>query len=277
VGRLPNFVYLGPEKSGTTWLYRTLGHHRDIYLTPAKDTFFFGRHWNLGLDWYREQFAHADNQQIVGEIAHRYLTAEPLDRMREVLGEDILVMTTLRNPVEAAWSGYLYYRKHGVVEGSFREALEQRPALLDRCRYATAAATITARFPRESLYVGVFDDLESDPQKFIDGVTDFLGVERMSLSAEDRQPALPAAAPRSLGLARRVRRVANRLRRSGHSQLVTRLKNSALVERTLYRPVDRKAERPSPADVDYIKTELGEEIDSLDREYGLGLRARWNW
>ena len=72
--RLPNFIYLGPEKSGTSWLHGTLSRHPQVYLTPAKDLFFFNRFYDRGLDWYREQFAAADSEPVVGEIAHRYLT-----------------------------------------------------------------------------------------------------------------------------------------------------------------------------------------------------------
>ena len=50
-----------------------------------------------------------------------------------------------------------------------------------------------------------------------------------------------------------------------------------MIERALYRPVDRSAERPDQADVDYIKATLLPEVESLDRDFGLGLKSRWGW
>jgi Sulfotransferase domain len=275
--RLPNFVYLGPEKSGTSWLHVTLSRHPQVYLTPSKDLFFFNRFYDRGLDWYREQFAGADSQPVVGEIAHRYLTdPTALARMRGDLGE-IKLMTTVRNPVDRAWSGYLYYRKHGVHSGSFREALTDKEQLINSGRYATAIARVLQHFPKDALYVAVFDDLEQDPQGFVDGVTGFLGVDAMPLSSEDRAPTLPAARARSTRVAKVVRAGAKWTRRHGHPRVIATLKRSPMIERALYRPVDRSAERPDPADVDYIKAALLPEVESLDRDFGLGLKSRWGW
>jgi Sulfotransferase domain len=275
--RLPNFIYLGPEKSGTSWLHGTLSRHPEVFLTPSKDLFFFNRFYDRGLEWYREQFAAADSQPVVGEIAHRYLTdPTALQRMRRDLGE-IKLMTTVRNPVDRAWSGYLYYRKHGVHSGSFREALTDKEQLLNSGRYATAIAQVLGHFPKSALHVAVFDDLEEDPQRYLDGVTAFLGVEAMLLSSEEREPTLPAARARSTRVAKLVRRGAKWTRQHGHPRVIATLKRSPMIERALYRPVDRTVERPEPADVDYIKATLLPEVESLDRDFGLGLKSRWGW
>ena len=101
--------------------------------------------------------------------------------MRRDLGE-IKLMTTVRDPVDRAWSGYLYYRKHGVHSGSFREALADKEQLLNSGRYATAIGRVLQHFPKDALHVAVFDDLEVDSQRFLDGVTGFLGVDAMPLS-----------------------------------------------------------------------------------------------
>jgi Sulfotransferase domain len=276
VTRLPNFIYLGPEKSGTSWLHGILSRHPQVFLTPSKDLFFFNRFYDRGLDWYREQFAAADAEPVVGEIAHRYLTdPTALERMRRDLGE-IRLMTTVRNPVDRAWSGYLYYRKHGVHSGSFREALTDKKQLLNSGRYATAIGHVLQYFPKDRLHVAVFDDLEQNPQLYLHGITEFLDIEPMSLSSEDRQPALPAARARSTRVARVVRGGAKWTRQHGHPRVIATLKRSPMIERVLYRPVDR-VERPEPADVDYIKATLLPEVESLDREFGLGLQSRWGW
>lgn len=275
--RLPNFIYLGPEKSGTSWLHGVLSRHPQVFLTPSKDLFFFNRFYDRGLDWYREQFAAADSEPVVGEIAHRYLTdPTALERMRRDLGE-IQLMTTVRNPVDRAWSGYLYYRKHGVHSGSFREALTDKKQLLNSGRYATAIGHVLQYFPKDTLHVAVFDDLEQNPQRYLDGITEFLHIEPMALSSEDRQPALPAARARSTRVARVVRAGAKWTRRHGHPRVIATLKRSPMIERALYRPVDRIVERPEQADIDYIKATLLPEVESLDRDFGLGLKTRWGW
>lgn len=37
----PDFICIGPEKTGTTWLYRVLADHPDVYLPPVKELRYF--------------------------------------------------------------------------------------------------------------------------------------------------------------------------------------------------------------------------------------------
>jgi hypothetical protein len=49
----PNFIVIGAQKSGTTWLYRNLRQHPDIFMPPEqhKELFFFSYRYNRGWDW----------------------------------------------------------------------------------------------------------------------------------------------------------------------------------------------------------------------------------
>jgi hypothetical protein len=55
------------------------------------------------------------------------------------------------------------------------------------------------------------------------------------------------------------------------------VKRSPVVHRVLYRPIDKTSVRPDPEAVDYIRSELGDEVDRLERDLGLPLRSRWGW
>jgi hypothetical protein len=50
VTRLPNFLHIGPGKSGSSWLHETLALHPEVYLSEAKDLYFFSRYYDRGLD-----------------------------------------------------------------------------------------------------------------------------------------------------------------------------------------------------------------------------------
>jgi len=39
----PNFVFIGAQKAGTTWLYENLNGHPDIWLPPVKELHYFDR------------------------------------------------------------------------------------------------------------------------------------------------------------------------------------------------------------------------------------------
>jgi hypothetical protein len=127
------------------------------------------------------------------------------------------------------------------------------------------------------VHIAMFDDLVADPQGFIDGVTDFLGVDRLVLAADDLAARLPAARARSMRLALAARRSADWVREHDGATLVGMVKRSALVQRALYRPLDRQAARPAPDDVLTVKAALVDEVDALERRFGLRLREAWGW
>ena len=277
MNRLPNFLYVGPDKAGSSWLHEMLIKHPDVYLTPAKDLYFFDRYYDRGLEWYASQFRDARDEAVVGEVCQDYLFhPDAADRIHETLGP-VRIMVSLRDPVERAWSSYLYMRKHGIGPATFAEALRSRPELLEHGRYATGLDRFLAHVPREMVHVALFDDLAADPQAFIDSVTGFLGIDRMPLSSQDLQARLPAARARSVRIAAAARRSADWVREHDGAKLVGTVKRSPFVQKALYRPIDRSAVRPEPEDVRAVRTALAPEVEALESRLGLRLAEVWGW
>jgi hypothetical protein len=278
VSRMPNFLYVGPDKAGSSWLHETLIKHQDVYLTRAKDLYYFDRYYDRGLGWYGSQFRDAGSEQVVGEVCQDYLFhPQAATRIRESLGPDVRFMVSLRDPVERAWSSYLYMRKHGIGPSTFGEALLSRPELLEHGRYATGLDRFLQHYPKERIHVALFDDLARDPQRFLDGVTDFVGVARLALVEKDLEPKLPAARARSVRLAHAARSGADWVREHDGARLVGRVKQSPLVQRMLYRPIDRSSNRPGTDDVMSVRRQLAQEIEALEATWGLPLRETWGW
>ncbi|WP_321166388.1 sulfotransferase [Serinicoccus sp. CUA-874] len=276
-GPLPNFLYIGPDKAGSTWLHEVLVKHPDIFLTPAKDLYFFDRYYQRGVEWYRRFFSGADHERVVGEVCQDYLfdPAAPA-RIREVLGTPKM-MVTLRDPSERAFSSYLYMRKHGRAPATFSEALDRIPKLVEHGRYGALLENYREVFPDEALHVAVFDDLKADPQSFLDRVLDWLEVDRMDLSDGDEDSKLPASRARNVPLAWSVRLAANVVRSLNGAELVGQVKRSPLVHRVLYVPFGGEAPRMSAEDRARVHRELADDVTDLDDRYGFNLRERWGW
>lgn len=279
MSRLPNFLYIGPDKAGSSWLHETLIQHPQVYLTPAKDLYFFDRYYDRGLAWYAEQFRDARPEHVVvGEICQDYLADQRApERIHASLGDDVSMMVSLRDPVERAWSSWLYARKHGVWPEDFLTALRTVPELLEHGRYATGLDRFTEHYPVAAIHVAVFDDLAADPQAFLDATTDFLGIDRQPLDEEERKARLAAGQARSLWVANTVRRTADFVREHDGARVVGRVKRSPWVQRLLYRPLDTSAIRPDEQSVDYIRGALDDEITGLETRYHLDVRTRWGW
>jgi Sulfotransferase domain len=277
--RLVNFLHIGPGKSGSTWLHEVLISHPEIYFTEAKDLYFFSRYYDRGLGWYSDQFRAArPEHKIVGEVCPEYLSYEKAaERIRECLGPDVRLMVTLRDPASRAFSSYLYLQKHGLAARTFVQTAQQVPTLLDEGRYATHLRRYLRSFDRRSLHIAVFDDLQANPQGFLDDVTDWLQVSRHVVSPRQLEARLPASSARWLPLAAAAGHAAKWVRSHDGANLVGRVKRSKLVHRVLYRPLGEHGPTMSPGDVSYVRERLDQEIAEVEDEFGLVLRKRWGW
>ena len=57
--RLPDFLIIGAQKSGTTSLYHSLVRHPQVRPCLVKEVHFFDQNYHRGTDWYRAHFAAA--------------------------------------------------------------------------------------------------------------------------------------------------------------------------------------------------------------------------
>lgn len=276
----PDFIYIGPDKAGSTWLHEVLRTHPQVYLTPAKGLYYFDRYPERGPEWYLSQFDSAGPHHLVrGEICQDYLAhPEAARRMAEFFdGGPLRLMVTLRDPAERAFSSYLHMLRSGWRAGTFLEALERYPELLDHGRYGTQLERFRIRFGKKALHVAVFDDLEADPQAFIDAVCSWLGVDRLVLDPAAQEPVLPAGRARSVAVSRMVSWGAHALRERDGGDFVGRVKSAPLVQRALYRPLADERPRLTPEERSRVQAELAAEVWQVDEIYGLDLAARWGW
>jgi hypothetical protein len=72
---LPNFLLIGAQKCGTTWLAAMLAQHPEIFSPETKELHFFdlADHYARGLAWYEAQFADCAGEQAIGEATPNYL------------------------------------------------------------------------------------------------------------------------------------------------------------------------------------------------------------
>lgn len=195
--RLPDFVILGAQKAGTTWLARNLSQHPDIYLPPREVRYFDrGEHFARGPDWYAAHFAPGVDARQVGEKSADYLWVtrrrvgdhlpEIPQRLHAILPHARLV-AILREPVARAASSARHYLRLGripphltldeVLVGRHR-GVGQRLGLIDRGRYMTALAAYLRHYDRSRLLVLIHEeDVVGNPRGALRRVCGFLGVD----------------------------------------------------------------------------------------------------
>ncbi|WP_424097675.1 sulfotransferase domain-containing protein [Moorena producens] len=61
---LPNFLIIGAQKAGTTWLSHNLREHPEVFI-PSDEIHYFNKRYNLnqGIEWYKQHFADVNGEK----------------------------------------------------------------------------------------------------------------------------------------------------------------------------------------------------------------------
>lgn len=272
---LPNFLYIGTGRAGSTWLFEALRQHPEVFVTPVKETNYFDLNHARGLDWYGQFFADADGCRAVGEIAHRYWRRPELAaQVRAELGP-VKLLVCYRRPEDFVLSAYLFARRNGRFKGSPADWMAKRFEPEALAYHALLKPWLDA-FGREAMLIACFDDLKADPEAFFASVCRFLGVAERPLPVLLQDKVNAAARPRSAGLALTVNWLSKRFKRRSGQRLIAWVKRQPLVQRLLYSPLEAGTK---PALTDEARATIRAiaepEMVRLDADFGTRFKTRW--
>lgn len=206
----PNFLVLGAEKAGTTWMYHALAEHPDIYLPPTKECHFFNKYnsnlqvadyyRNRGWAWYRQFFRNAPpDVRAIGEVTPMYLCdPEAPGRIAEDLPE-VKMIYILRNPIERAYSHYWMAYRKGHVDKSFENVVADRdPRFIERGKYEKQLERYYDLFSSSQLKGYIFEHFFKNPERGLKNLQVFLEVNPRNLNSGDSEERISGAVkPRS--------------------------------------------------------------------------------
>jgi len=234
--RAPTFVYLGPPKTGSTWLHTLMRQHPRCFVPVIKDIRFFTKYYDHGWDWYLSRFEGASEEhQAVGELSTDYLLfPEAAGRIAAHL-PDVRMFCSLRNPIDHAFSYYLFEKRNGRVSGTFEEEFEAYPRIRHFTNFTRNLAPFFDTFPREQIGLFQFENIKHDARAFATEVFDFVGLEAVDGLSYDSQ-VLPASRARHPLLARKGKDLANTLRRFKLDRAVGFAKSNPVIWGLFFKP-----------------------------------------
>ncbi|HUO05423.1 MAG TPA: sulfotransferase [Candidatus Binataceae bacterium] len=178
--KLPDFIGLGPGRTGTTWLHQVLEGQVDLPY-GIKETQFFGSFYDKGIDWYGYHFRYATGDRKVAEICPYLTQAQAPERIKLHLPECKFIIT-LRNPIDHAYSAYKLLIHFVWARGTFEQVLNSRPHLDNGNRYARHLTRWFRTFERDRFLILRYEDLRRDPQRYLNQICEFTSVPRFRLS-----------------------------------------------------------------------------------------------
>lgn len=189
----PNFLVIGAQKAGTTWLAARLREHPDIFMRKGEIHFFdVEDNFQKGPEWYSEQFKDGENHQARGEKTPDYLWVNRDEGRRNDIPvrihdcvPDAKIIIVLRDPVMRAISAL----NHQIVArrlSPFVNAdeillgedaqIRKRFGMLSRGYYAQQIREYQKYF--KDILVLIFEqDIINNPIKTLSDISQFLNLE----------------------------------------------------------------------------------------------------
>lgn len=180
-----DFIYVGAPRSGSTWLAATLDEHPEVFIPQSKEVHYFNDRliypfeykYPHGLEHYRSYFSEAPATSQRGELSpFYYLDPNAAVRMAKDV-PDAKILIFLRKPTAVLFSLYLLLRVREKRAESFEDELERTPMMRDLGYYHRLLTPYFDWFPKERIYVAIYEDFFQDELAALPSVLSFLGVD----------------------------------------------------------------------------------------------------
>ncbi len=203
----PSFIIIGAGRSGTTSLFHYLAQHKQICMSPVKETNYFAYEENelnaQSDEWEaidllfpvkteKEYFALFDSAGpdcATGEASPLYLYAPgTAERIKRAL-PDARIVVILRNPVDRAYSNYMGCARDARERRTFDEAIDAEMAgaagrrldgihnYLRAGYYARNLKSYFDQFKRDRIAIFLYEDFVKDPAALLRQLFRFLDVD----------------------------------------------------------------------------------------------------
>lgn len=200
LGSRPDFFIIGAQKSGTTSLYEYLVQSStDIVPARTKELYFFSESFDRGQRFYESNFPVFKKNKLTGEATPDYLFYHNCPARVYEYNPKAKIIIILRDPVERAFSQYAHQNYTWKTKAAdpmlFSDAIRAENnrfnvESLSKFYFEYKYYSYKARglynkqitnwlqfFSLDQLKIVFLDDLQSNPEKVVSDVLEFLGAD----------------------------------------------------------------------------------------------------
>lgn len=211
IQKKPDFLIIGAQKSGTSWLWRMIGQHPETDLPQKKEIHLFGgsEMYRKGLPWYYKHFKGLDPTKVTGEASTTYLFDnvpywynssndlkfdKSLSSIPELITQElpnVKIIAVLRNPISRAISAYHHLMRRVAVQKKdydhdispllrLAEVAVKFPKnrILEYGFYSKYLQKWFSVISKDRIKVFIYEeDLRGNPKKIVAETYSFLGID----------------------------------------------------------------------------------------------------
>ncbi len=275
----PDFIGIGAQKAGTSWLHACLYEHPQIYMPASKELHFFSKYYARGLPWYDSLFRGAPSNQITGEFSPTYLYH--LDAPKRIYDHNpqTKLLICLRDPIARTVSAYRYAVQTGAILAtkSLEELIRERPAYVEHSLYTPQLERYLHFFSPDQILIMIYEDIATSPYAFMERVYQFLGVDTQFCPTMATRKVNPSrGVPRLYTLDRMLKYLAATCRQIGLGHLAWTLGRSRPID--MLQRLNRHTVPPSAlsaAQIETLRQLFAPDIQALANTIGMDLSAYW--
>jgi sulfotransferase family protein len=173
----PDFIGIGVQRGGTTWLSSCLHEHPEVFM-PEKEIQFFDVNYDKGVDWYNKKFSNEGGFVAKGEYSPDYFfSKKALDRIFQY-NPNVKLILILREPVSRAYSAFNLFKSYGQLsEQKFEHLVEARHRVFAQSLYSEQLAHMLKLFPRHNIYIDFYENIEKEPLAVYKSICEFLELD----------------------------------------------------------------------------------------------------
>lgn len=161
-----NFIGIGVQKAGTSWLAEALNEHPEIYIHREKEAHYFNKEkFYINRLHYEWTFKNKD-EKVVGEITPAYISEESVAKKIYNYNPNVKMIVILRDPTDRCVSQYKMEMTRGTIEennglwDAFSRDLPKYGPMKSRGLYNNQLNNYYKYFKKEQLLILKYNELK---------------------------------------------------------------------------------------------------------------------
>src|SRR6516165_5883549 len=186
-----DFLGIGAQKAGTTWLFRHLSAHPQVRFPAGKEIHFWDRHISRGVRAWLDLFPASPPSIRQGEItpAYAFLDVEIIAQICKI-NPNLRLFYSIRNPIARAWSAAHHDRQKielmpGEVSHQWYIDHFLSQASRKRGNFLGCLDNWQKVFPKDNLQLILFDDIEKNPKQVRGRLASHLDIDPLHFTLQD--------------------------------------------------------------------------------------------
>lgn len=264
------FFFVGVGKCGTSWIFEIARKKALMSVPKIKEPYIIDEPPEK-----REKMVQSlyDSHTQMADFSNVYYWDPENAKKIFEYNPDALIIITVRKPSKRIVSHFEFLKRNGKYVGmSLAEYLKNgdSDSIVARSEYPEMIQRYETTFGKDKVLILPLEQLKSEPQTYIDRLTQFCGLPSLRLEEEDKAPVLKRATSRNPLLARTAKGVSVLFRKLKLLKILGKLKDSKFIQGILYSESKGSVVRDDDfgALTDRV-AEMDKEYETLLRSYGL--------